>query len=247
MRPSAAIGSEKMTRSTRVLAGELEDIVHRAEIGNAIAGGEAAVVVAIVEHADDADVGIALRGERFEQGLGVQIGADHDGATVKPSLPRPAPHQEEQAAPECDQRQQAEHVECAEPGARELVAGLGEERQADRDQKDHGPGRSEPHILLLVAAERLHLIDVGDLERQHRHDRDTDNGADVIPGKAVSRHHVPEIDRKADRDDQGGFDQPHRAGQHDRRIGRFELLGGNFERRGRERVRAGGFRRDARH
>ena len=233
MRPSATIGSEKMTRSTRVLAGELEDIVHRAEIGNAIAGGEAAVVVAIVEHADDANVGIALRGERFEQGLGVQVCADHDGAAVEPALPRPAPHQEEQAAPERDQRQQAEDIESAEPGARELVAGFGEERQADRDQKDHGPGRSEPHILLLVAAERLHLVDVGDLERQHRHDRNTDNGAEVVPGKSVARHHVPEIDRKADCDDQRGFDKPHGAGQYDRRISRFELLRGNIERRGR--------------
>ena len=100
MRPSAAIGSEKITRSTRVLAGELDDIVHRAEIGNAVAGGEAALVGAIVEHADDADVGIALRGERFEQRLAVPVGADHDGAAVEPALPRPAPHQEEQGAPE---------------------------------------------------------------------------------------------------------------------------------------------------
>ena len=161
-------------------------------------------------------------------------------------LPRPASHQQEQGAPECDQRQQAEHIEGAEPRPGKLVAGLGEERQADRDQKDHGPRRSEPHILLLVAAERLHLVDVGDLERQHRHDRNTDNGADVVPGKSVARHHVPEIDRKADRDDQRGFDQPHGAGQHDRRIGRFELLGGNFERGGRERERAGGLRGDAR-
>ncbi len=243
----AAFGGDRQRKDHEIDAGlarELDDIVHRAEIGDAVAGGETAVVGAIVEHADDADVGIALRGERFEQRFAVQVGADHDGAAVEPALPRPAPHQQEQAAPECDQRQQAEYVEGAEPGARELVAGFGEERQADCDQKDHGPRRGQPHILLLVAAERLHLVDVGDLERQHCHDRNTDDGADVVPGKSIARHHVPEINRKADRDDQRGFDQPHGAGQHDRRIGRLEVLVGNLERGGRER--ASGFRGDPR-
>ena len=242
MRSSAAIGSEKITRSTRVCRANSTRSSTVPSLGTPLQVARLRSSAAIVEHADDADVGIALRGERFEQRLAVRVGADHDGAAVEAALPRPAPHQQEQAAPECDQRQQAEHIERAEPGARKLVAGLGEERQADRDQKDHGPGRSEPHILLLVAAERLHLVDVGDLERQHRHDRNADNGADVVPGKSVARHHVPEIDRKADCDDQRGFDQPHGAGQHDRRIGRFELLGGNFERGGRERGRAGRFR-----
>ena len=152
-------------------------------------------------------------------------------------MPGPAPYQEKQPAPECHQRQQAEHIERAEPGARKLIAGLGEERHADREQKNHGPGRHEPHILLLVAAERLHLVDVGDLKRQHRHDGDADDGADVVPGKADRRHHMPEINRKTDRDDQRGFDEPHAAGQHDRRIGRLELLGGDVERRGRQRAR----------
>ena len=91
--------------------------------------------------------------------------------------------------------------------------------------------------MLLVAAERLHLVDVGDLERQHRHDRNADDGADVVPGKADRRHHVPEINRKSDHDDQRGFDQPHSAGQHDRRIGRLELFVGDLERSGRERAR----------
>ena len=198
MRPSAEIGSEKITRSTRVRRANSTRSSTVPSLGTPAQRRRGAVVAAVVEHADDAHVGVALRGERLDQRLAVRVGADDDGAAVEPALPRPAPHQEEQRAPEREQRQQAEHVEAAEPDARELVAGLGEERHADGDQEHHRPGRGEPQILLLVAAERLHLVDVGDLERQHRQDRDAGDGAEVVPVEAVDRHHVADIDRKAD-------------------------------------------------
>ena len=76
------------------------------------------------------------------------------------------------------QRDQADDVEGAEPDAREHVAGLGEERRADDDQKHDRPRRGEPHVLLLVAAERLHLIDVGGLEGEHRQHGDHEDGAE---------------------------------------------------------------------
>ena len=127
-----------------------------------------ALVAAVVEHADDVHVAVALRGQRLDQRIAVGVGADDHGAAVEPALPRPMPHQQEERLAEGDERDQAEHVERAEPDARKLVADLGEERHADREQEHHRPGGGEPEILLLVAAKRLHLIDVGGLEREHR-------------------------------------------------------------------------------
>ena len=49
------------------------------------------------------------------------------------------------------------------------------------DEKHHGPRRGEPHILLLMAAEGLDLIDVGHLERQHGEQGDAKDGGEVIP------------------------------------------------------------------
>src|SRR6185312_817931 len=131
---------------------------------HAFAACRAARLAAIVEHADDADVGIALCAERADERLAVLVGADHHGAAVEPAVAGPAAHQKKQRAAEADQRQQAEHIEAAKPDARELIAGLGEERDADGDEKYHRPRRSEPHVLLLVTAEGLDLIDVGGLE-----------------------------------------------------------------------------------
>ena len=48
------------------LAGELDEVVDGAELGHAVADRRAAVVAAIVEHADDAHIGIALRGKRLQ-------------------------------------------------------------------------------------------------------------------------------------------------------------------------------------
>jgi hypothetical protein len=76
----------------------------------------AALRSSLVEHADDVDVGIALGGERADERFAIGVGADYDGAAIEAAFARPAPHQQEQHAPERDQREQAEHVEGAEPG-----------------------------------------------------------------------------------------------------------------------------------
>ena len=103
MRPSAETGSEKITRSMRVLRANSTRSSTVPSLGMPALVARA-VVAAVVEHADDADVGIALRGERLDQRFAVGIGADHDGAAFEPALLGPAPHQQEQRPPECDQR-----------------------------------------------------------------------------------------------------------------------------------------------
>ena len=64
MRSSAEIGSEKITRSTRVRRANSTRSSTVPSLGRPDTAVRRAVVAAIVEHADDADVGVALRRER---------------------------------------------------------------------------------------------------------------------------------------------------------------------------------------
>ncbi len=242
MRASAEIGIEKMTRSMRVRAREFDEIVDLAEIGKPGHGRPRAVVAAVVERADDADVGVALRHARRDQRGGFIVGADDDGAPVKATLLAPASHHEEQRSAESDQHDHPGAVVGAEPDARELVAGLGEERDADDDEEHHRPGGCEPEILLLVAAESLHLVDVCGLERQccnggNREDRDR-----IVPFEALARDHVAGVDRGADQHHQQELDQADGAGEHDRRIRIRGRLFGKLQRGRRQRARCRGRR-----
>ena len=79
------------------MAGELDEVVDGAELGHGIEVRRAAVVAAIVEYADDAHVGIALRRECCDQRIAAVARADHDGAAVEAALPRPVAHEEKQA------------------------------------------------------------------------------------------------------------------------------------------------------
>jgi len=72
-----------------------------------------------------------------------------------------------------------------------------------------------------MPAEGLHLINVGDLEGQHRQERNAENGGEVIPGEAVARHDIRDVNRKTDADDQSCLDQANESGEHDRRISRL--------------------------
>ena len=197
--------------------------------------GRRALLAAVVEHAEDADVGVALRGERLDQQIAALVGADHDGAAVEAALPRPLPHQQEQRAPKADQGQEPGDVERSQPYSRIVVADLGEEGHPDGDEEDHRPGGGEPEILLLVAAEGLHLVDVGGLEREHGERRDAENGPDIAPLEPFDGNDIAEIDGKTDHGDQCELEHAHRAGDHDRRPGRRGRLA--RRRRGRRATR----------
>jgi len=128
------------------------------------------------------------------------------------------------------------HVEAAKPHPRKLVAGLGEESRADGDEKDDGPGRHQPEILLFVAAERLHLINVGDLERQCRKSRNAPDCEHIKPLETVARDHIRDVNRAPDQHHERELDQANHAGNHDGRVGLGSRLRCGHERRGRKRL-----------
>ena len=246
MRPSAEIGSEKMTRSTRVWR------ANSTRSSTVPSLGTPSKVAPLRSSPRSSNTPMMRRSvsrcaasaETSE--LAAAAGADQDGAAVETALPRPAPHQKEQSAAERDQREQPDDVEGAKPDPREFISGLREKRRGDGEQEHHGPCRGEPHILLLVAAEGLDLIDIGGLEGQHRDQRDADDAADVIARQVGHRDDQPEVQAKPDRRHQRDLDGAHEPRQHDRRISALETLRGHFERRRRKHARRRRLRGDAR-
>ena len=145
-------------------------------------------------------------------------------AVRQPALARPASHQHEQSLAKQQQRKEADHVKAAQPDARELIAGLGEEGDTDGNEEHHRPRGCEAEILLLVTAESLDLVDIGDLKGQQGEHRHAGDRAEVPPFEAVSGHHIAAIDGEADEPDQRELDHPNGAGEHDGRVGRGQPL-----------------------
>src|ERR1700733_5167669 len=112
-------------------AGKLDDVVDLAELGGAGGGIERAAVVAVVEHAEDIDVGIFLGIEGRNQMFAVLIRADHDGAAVEPTVTRPTTNHRAQKQAFGDQRGQTGEEKRRQPQPRDLAAQFGEERRAD--------------------------------------------------------------------------------------------------------------------
>ena len=156
--------------------------------------------------------------------------ADDRGAAGEAALARPFAHQEKQHVAREHEYGETADIERAEPDAREHVAGLGEERRADHDHEHHRPGRGEPHVLLLVTAERLHLVDIGGLERQHRKRADEKRGGEIAPEQSFARRQIAGKDRHADQHDQRKLGHAHKAGQNDRRNRSRQKLGGDRKR-----------------
>ena len=101
-------GGDRQREQHQVDAGaarELDDVVDLAELRAAGAGVHRAVVVAIVEHAEDVDVEIlGLRVQRLDQLFAVVVGADDDGAAVETALAAPAAHHRAQDQAAGDQK-----------------------------------------------------------------------------------------------------------------------------------------------
>src|SRR3954470_409431 len=198
-------------------AGEFDDVVDLAELARAGTGVERAAVVAVVEHAEHVDVGIFLLLQRLDQLFAVAVGADDDGAAVESTLAPPGAHQRAQHQTLAEERGEPEDVEGGKPQPRNFAAELGEEGDADEQQEDERPGRDHPRHLPELAAEQLHLIDVGSLEADHGGNRDGDDlrGIDPAEGAGV-RHDIAEIEDDADEAQQREIGEAYEAGDHDR-------------------------------
>jgi MoxR-like ATPase len=123
--------------------------------------------------------------------------ADYDGTAVETPFAHPAAHDAVQEEPRAVEREQPDGVEAREPEARIHAAELREERERDDHEEHDRPRDGEACALAHRIAERVDLVDVGGLERDHRQGRDAERGRDVVPVEdAVGRVDVTEIGRK---------------------------------------------------
>ena len=228
----ARLGRDRQREDHEVDAGaarEFDEVVDRAELLQAGAGGGRAVVAAVVEHADKAHIRLALALQRGDEMLARIAAADHDRAAVEPAFAGPAAHDAVQKQAQAIEREQADAVVAREPEAGIHAAELREERDRDDHQKDDGPRDGEPRALADRIAESLDLIDVGGLERDHRKAGNRERGRDVVPVEdlAVSIVDITEIRRDADQRDQRELGRAHHSGDDDRGERRHDVLRGD--------------------
>ena len=113
----AALGRDRQREDHEIDAGaarEFDEIVDACRAcGRPAHDGRRAVVAAVVEHADDADVGVALRARARVISASPRLAAaDDDGAAVEPALAGPAPHDAEEEQARAVEREQADAVEA---------------------------------------------------------------------------------------------------------------------------------------
>ena len=92
------------------LARELDEVGNAAKLGHACHRLRRALVVAVVENAEQADVGAGALVDRLDQHFGIVATADDDRAPLQPALPRPLQDDAAQRHPEGDEQQRARNV-----------------------------------------------------------------------------------------------------------------------------------------
>ncbi len=176
-----------------------------------------ALVVAIVEYADHANVAVDLSLQRIDQRFARCAAADDDGAAGEPAVAHPLLDQHVKPGARGEQNHQADGPEAEQPDARQRQIELEEKRHRDRKQEHHRPGGDHARHLIQRAAECVDLIDIDRLERDHRYRRDSGDGEDIGPAETLGREHIDIIDEGADERDQHGLEGAHEARDDDRR------------------------------
>src|SRR6202011_5322323 len=98
------------------------------------------------------------------------------------------------------------------------------------DQENHRPGGSQPEILLLITAERLHLIDVGRLECEHGKRGNAKNCPDIAPFEAFDGNEIANVADQTGCDDEQEFGYAHDPGHHNRGPGSSQRRSGRTSR-----------------
>ncbi len=223
-------GRDRQRHDQHVDAGtarELDQLVDGAELGKPATMRRRAVVVAVVEDAADANVGVLLRPQRIDQGLARLAAADDDGAADQAALARPAAHQRREEGAAGEQQQHRAAIPGADPHARIHALVLGEKGDREHEQKDDGPGEADAAQLLHARAERANVINVGPLEGEDRGGGDGQYRRDVVPFEAVGRNDVDRVDQKPEAGDDEKIGDADESGEHQLRDGRGELLRGD--------------------
>jgi hypothetical protein len=219
----AAFGRDRQSEDDEVELGVArvgDEIVHVAELG--IAGDDVGgpVVVAVVEHADEADAAGGLRLDRAEHLVRRLAAANDGGPAVEPAGPRQARHEDRQDEALGEERAAAGEEEACEPDARKMGADLGEEQDHQRDQRHQRPRGHDLEAVKGEGAEGADRIGAERLQEHHRQRRHAADGEGVVEIEGDLVREIQAVDQDSGAADEQELAEPHRAGEHDRRVAR---------------------------
>ncbi len=238
----AVLGGDRQRHDEQIDACDAAEIHQFGDVAELrIAGHDRrrAAVLAIVEDAADADVVVRLGFDGVDQVFGRFAAADDDGTALEPADADPAAHQAREGQTETGEDEEAGNVPRGHPDARIGVADLAEEGDHGEQDEDHRPGEEDAAELQGAAAERNDRIAVGELDHDHGGERTADERRRIPPGQALVRGDIGEVDRHANGEDRGEFDETGNAGKQDRRDRARRQAGGDQTRRCAQRRIAG--------
>jgi hypothetical protein len=171
------------------------------------------------------NVAILLLIQGVDQVFTGRASTDDDGAPGEPSVPHPASHEGVKDGAENKQCGETHGPEGQQPAAREHLVEFQEEGDGGRQQEDKRPGRDQPRQLIQRTAERIDLVNVDRLKRDHRTGGDSGDGPDIGPTESFRPDDIEAIDQRPDQRDQRAFHHAHETVNDDWRISRTRRFG----------------------
>ena len=147
MRCSAVIGSENTARSTRVVRANSTRSSTLPSLGETLQIRGRTRVVAVVEHADQLDLGRVSLAEIADEFTREIAAADHDHALLKPPGSGEPLDDGAKAEARDGERVEAQQIPRNQPEARDDVFEPREEHQRDQRRERHRPGAAHAHEL----------------------------------------------------------------------------------------------------
>jgi hypothetical protein len=197
---------------------ELDELVDIAELGVAGYDGRDTIVAAVVENADDADIGVLRGFERLDQLFGLVSTADDHGAAVEAALLGPALRQQRQSEALAEQRRQRRDVPGGDPHPREVSTDLDEEGERHHAAHDQGPAEGKPRETSDEGAKGRHAVEIEQLEHHRVRGGCDQHGAEIdevhLRAFAID---ISKVNDEAKRRYDEKLDHAHGAGHHDRR------------------------------
>ena len=214
----ALLGGDRQREHREVDAGLArigDEFVDIAELGETLDGLGRARVAAVVEHAEQLDLGGVGLGEIADQLAGEIAAADHHDALLEPPRHREPVDDDGEREARDRQRVEADQEPGAEPEARDDAVELGEEHHRDQRREDEGPGAADPEQLVDRPPQRRHAVALQHVEGDDVDERQSQRQQEIDRLRADLPHHMGLVERQADAGDNDEIERLRGAEQQD--------------------------------
>ena len=193
--------------------GEVDEVGGIAELGKALLTLRTAVVVAIVEDAENGQLVTAGFLQRGNQRFGHGAAAEDDGPLLQATGAGEAARRQRRHRRRKAERHHAGHVPDQEPQAGNVGQSVADDQQHRDEAEDARPGDQELGEALGVAAQQRQVVGAENLGDEQRQDGGADRNRERQAGKRYRKQR-----QQADADDgqagcfEGGGDAAHQRG-----------------------------------